>query len=43
MYVVAIVTALRSARIAQGILVAAALVWLIPDPRIKRVLEDDHA
>lgn len=39
LYVLAIVATLRSARIAQGVFVAAALIWLIPDRRIKRVLQ----
>jgi hypothetical protein len=38
---VAIVATLRSKWIAQGIFVAAALIWLIPDRRIKRVLQRD--
>ncbi len=41
LYVVAIVAALRSTWVAQGIFVLVALIWLIPDRRIRRVLEDD--
>jgi uncharacterized membrane protein len=41
LYLVAIVVTLRSKWIAQGIFVAAALIWLIPDRRIKRVLQRD--
>src|SRR5262245_60531864 len=37
-YVVAILATLRSPRIAQAILVMAALVWLIPDRRIEKRL-----
>ena len=37
-YVVAILSTLRSPRIAQAILVIAALVWLIPDRRIEKRL-----
>jgi uncharacterized membrane protein len=38
LYVVAIVTALRSPWIAQAVLVIAALIWLIPDRRIEKRL-----
>jgi uncharacterized membrane protein len=41
MYLVAIVATLRSTWIAQGIFVAAALIWLVPDRRIKRVPQHD--
>jgi uncharacterized membrane protein len=41
LYVVAIVATLRSVSLAQGIFVLVALIWLIPDRRIKRVLEHD--
>jgi uncharacterized membrane protein len=41
LYLVAIIVALRSTRIAQGIFVAVALMWLVPDQRIKRVLQHD--
>jgi uncharacterized membrane protein len=41
-YAVAIVATLRSTWLAQGIFVLVALIWLIPDRRIKRVLEHDH-
>src|SRR5262252_2047317 len=37
-YVVSILATLRSPRIAQAILVLAALVWLIPDRRIEKRL-----
>ncbi len=37
-YLVAIVTALRSPRFAQALLVTVALIWLIPDRRIEHVL-----
>src|SRR5215470_15139138 len=36
--IVAIVSTLRSAWIAQAIFVIAALIWLIPDRRIERIL-----
>ena len=38
LYIVAIVATLRSSWIAQAILVIAALIWLIPDRRIKKRL-----
>jgi uncharacterized membrane protein len=38
LYIVAIVATLRSPWIAQAILVVAALIWLIPDPRIEKRL-----
>src|SRR5882757_2738635 len=38
LYIVAIVATLRSPRIAQAVLVIAALVWLIPDRRIEKHL-----
>ena len=41
LYLVAIFATLRSTWIAQGIFVAVALTWLIPDRRIKRVLQHD--
>jgi len=43
LYVLAITAALRLAWIAQGIFVVAALIWLIPDRRIKRMLQDGRA
>src|SRR5947207_15753208 len=43
LYVLAIVAALRFAWIAQGIFVVAALIWLIPDRRIKNVLQHNHS
>ena len=39
LYLVAIVSTLRSTSVAQGIFVSVALIWLIPDRRIKRVLQ----
>ena len=42
LYFVAIVATLRSARIAQMILVMAAAIWLIPDRRIERRLAESH-
>jgi uncharacterized membrane protein len=42
LYVLAIFGALRFAWIAQGIFVVAALIWLIPDRRIKNVLQRTH-
>jgi uncharacterized membrane protein len=38
LYLVAIVSTLRSPWIAQAVYVAAALIWLIPDRRIENVL-----
>ena len=38
LYLVAIVVALRSPRIADAVFVAAALLWLIPDRRIEKRL-----
>jgi uncharacterized membrane protein len=38
LYIVAIAASLRSPKIAQSILVIAALIWLIPDRRIERRL-----
>jgi hypothetical protein len=38
LYIVAIVATLRSPRIAQAVLVIAALIWLIPDRRIENIL-----
>ena len=38
LYILAIVTALRSSWTAQAILVIAALIWLIPDRRIEKRL-----
>jgi uncharacterized membrane protein len=43
LYVLAIIAALRFAWIAQAIFVVAALIWLIPDRRIKNVLQHNHA
>lgn len=38
LYIVAIIATLRSAWIAQAVLVIAALIWLIPDRRIEKSL-----
>ncbi len=38
LYILAMVATLRSTWIAQAILVIAALIWLIPDPRIEKRL-----
>jgi uncharacterized membrane protein len=43
LYVVAIVATLRSAWIAQAVLVIAALIWLIPDRRIEKSLTVSQA
>ncbi len=43
LYIVAIVTTLGSPWIAEAIFVAAALIWLIPDRRIEKVLPRSHA
>jgi uncharacterized membrane protein len=43
LYLVAIVSTLRSPWIAQAVLVAAALIWLIPDRRIENVLPRNDA
>ncbi|MGH9565744.1 MAG: TMEM175 family protein [Candidatus Angelobacter sp.] len=43
LYLVAIVATLRSTSLAQGIFVLVALIWLIPDRRINRVLQRDPA
>jgi len=43
LYVVAIVATLHSSRIAQAILVLAALIWLIPDRRIEKHLVTSRA
>src|SRR5262249_43739463 len=40
LYLVAIVATLRATWIAQGIYIAVALIWLIPDRRIKSALQD---
>src|SRR5690348_10909249 len=42
LYVVAIISTVRSAWFAQGMLVTAALIWLIPDRRINRVLQHER-
>src|SRR3954447_187958 len=41
LYVVSIVATFRSTLVAQAIFVLVALVWLIPDRRIKRVLQQN--
>ena len=38
LYILAMVATLRSTWIAQAILVIAALIWLVPDPRIEKRL-----
>jgi uncharacterized membrane protein len=43
LYVLAIVVALRFASIAQGILVVAALIWLVPDRRINNALQHNNS
>jgi uncharacterized membrane protein len=43
LYVLAMVAALRFAWLAQGILVIAALIWLIPDRRIEKGLANVKA
>jgi uncharacterized membrane protein len=43
LYVLAIITALRLAWVAQGIFVLAALIWLIPDRRITNVLQQNQS
>jgi len=43
LYVLGILGALRFAWIAQGIFVVAALIWLIPDRRIRKVLQRTHS
>ena len=43
LYLVAIVGTLRSTSLAQGLFVLVALIWLIPDRRINRVLQRDPA
>ena len=39
-YIIGIVVACWSARLAQGLYVMVALMWLIPDRRIERQLHD---
>jgi uncharacterized membrane protein len=43
LYIVAIVSTLLSPWIAEAILVAAALIWLIPDRRIEKILPRKEA
>ena len=43
LYIAAIVATLLSPWISEGILVAAALIWLIPDRRIEKVLPRNDA
>jgi uncharacterized membrane protein len=43
LYILAIVASLRFAWIAQAICVIAALIWLIPDPRIEKRLSNVKA
>jgi hypothetical protein len=42
LYVLAIVASFWVQWVAQGIYVAAALIWLVPDRRIERVLMREH-
>lgn len=42
LYLIAIPTALVSPLIAGGIFVAVALIWLVPDRRIERVIESEE-
>jgi uncharacterized membrane protein len=41
LYLVAILATFRSTSVAHGIFVSVALLWLIPDRRIKRVLQQN--
>jgi uncharacterized membrane protein len=43
LYVLAIITALRLAWVAQAIFVVAALIWLIPDRRVTNMLQHNHS
>jgi uncharacterized membrane protein len=43
LYVLAIITALRLAWVAQAIFVLVALIWLIPDRRITNVLQQNQS
>jgi uncharacterized membrane protein len=43
LYVLAIITALRLAWVAQAIFVLVALIWLIPDRRITNVLPQNQS
>jgi uncharacterized membrane protein len=43
LYILAIVATLFSSWIAEAILVGAALIWLLPDRRIERVLSHDNS
>ena len=38
LYIVAVIATLRSSWIARGVLVIAALIWLVPDRRIEKRL-----
>ena len=38
LYIAAVIATLRSSWIAQGVLVIAALIWLVPDRRIEKRL-----
>jgi len=42
LYLIAILAAFRAAWLSQGIYVLVALIWLVPDRRIERVLADHH-
>src|SRR5262249_40490217 len=43
LYVLGIVATLRSTLLAQAVFVVAALIWLVPDRRIKRALQEGSA
>ena len=42
LYILAIVVSFYSSWVAQGILVIAALIWLIPDKRIENYVRATH-
>jgi hypothetical protein len=43
LYLLAIIAAFWSQRIAQGLYVLVALIWLVPDRRIERVLQGQES
>jgi uncharacterized membrane protein len=43
LYLIAIITALRSPQIADALFVAAALIWLVPDRRIEKRMAAQHS
>jgi uncharacterized membrane protein len=43
LYLIAIITALRSPQIADALFVAAALIWLVPDRRIEKRMATQHS